>query len=209
VVERWPQQNILYAHSVRWIFSNACTISVGRQRVRDRSHIIGTSSAECGQLFDSVARRRWPNGGLPGDAFGRRLWGECVHVSCVYILQTTATNDQSKSRRPTACFFSNPHAAPAAFFNDAGLILLRPFIGSRPRACGTYGYGANFSTWKSNALNRSVHPLPGAAKDKKKVAGKKVLALGGNFLMEWVLRRWKVPKGGFCTSRRAKCSRWS
>jgi 7 transmembrane receptor (rhodopsin family) len=71
--------------------------------------------------------------------------GAVYEVSvCVYIYFAAHSCERSKQIWTTDRFFSNPHAAPAAFFNDADA----DFATSFPLAPGrrTDGYGANFST---------------------------------------------------------------
>jgi 7 transmembrane receptor (rhodopsin family) len=59
----------------------------------------------------------------------------CVHV---YIYFAAHSCERSKQIWTTDHFFSNPHAAPAAFFNDV------PSLAPGRRTAD--GYGANFST---------------------------------------------------------------
>jgi len=55
-------------HCIKVLSSFVC-----RQCIRDRGDSAGAAPAERGQLFDPVAGRSRPAGGVSGDAAGRRL----------------------------------------------------------------------------------------------------------------------------------------
>ena len=114
-----------------------------------------------------------------------------VCVCVCYILLRTAASDQSKSGRPTASSLIRTQHLRLSLMTPTP-ILLCPSIGSGPKDRRLWRKLFHMKVKRSKSPRRT--PFARRCKIQQKLAGEGVSALGGNFLMEWVLRWWKVPR---------------